>query len=48
MKKIIAFLLALFLGFAVGVAATIYTAAPEDDVVTLYFDRLFVVDYKGA
>ena len=48
MKKIIIVLLALAIGFCVGVAATIYTAQPEDDVTTLYFDGLFCVEYEGV
>lgn len=46
MKKIIAFILAFVLGLSIGVIATIYTAAPEDDCIISYFDGLFVEMYK--
>ena len=48
MKNIVAFVLAFILGLTVGVMATIYTAAPEDDCIISYFDGLFVEMYKGV
>ena len=48
MKKIIAFTLAFILGLSIGVMATIYTAAPEDDCIISYFDGLFVEMYEGV
>ena len=48
MKNIVAFVLAFILGLSIGVIATIYTAAPEDDCIISYFDGLFVEMYEGA
>lgn len=48
MKNIVAFVLAFILGLTVGVMATIYTAAPEDDCIISYFDGLFVEMYEGV
>ena len=47
MKKIIAFTLTFILGLSIGIMATIYTAAPEeDDCIISYFDGLFVEMYE--
>lgn len=47
MKKFVAFILALVIGFFMGVIVTIYTATPDDDMIMPYFHGYVCMEYEG-
>ena len=47
MKKFVAFILALVMGFFLGVIVTIYTATPDDDTIIPYFYGYVCMEYEG-
>ena len=47
MKKFVALILALVIGFFIGVIVTIYTATPDDDIIIPYFNGYVCMEYEG-
>lgn len=46
MKKFVALILALVIGFFTGVIVTIYTATPDDDIIIPYFNGYVCMEYE--
>lgn len=47
MKKFVVFILALVIGFFMGVIVTIYAATPDDDMIMPYFHGYVCMEYEG-